>query len=61
MALDIGRGGAWVARVDCFDPVLPDHHGVSEVDRALYLDAIRANGTYQKINAKYFEFDVYGQ
>ena len=23
--------------------------------------AIRANGTYKKINAKYFDFDVYGQ
>lgn len=25
------------------------------------IDAIRANGVYQKINAKYFNFDVYGQ
>ncbi|MDX1432865.1 MAG: ABC transporter substrate-binding protein [Gammaproteobacteria bacterium] len=25
------------------------------------LAEIRANGTYQKINAKYFDFDVYGQ
>ena len=25
------------------------------------IDAIRANGTYQNINAKYFEFDVYGE
>lgn len=24
------------------------------------IEAIRANGTYQKINAKYFEFDVFG-
>jgi len=24
------------------------------------IDAIRANGVYQKINAKYFKFDVYG-
>jgi arginine/ornithine transport system substrate-binding protein len=24
------------------------------------IDAIRADGTYQKINAKYFEFDVFG-
>jgi arginine/ornithine transport system substrate-binding protein len=25
------------------------------------IDAIRANGVYQKINAKYFDFDVYGK
>ncbi len=25
------------------------------------IDAIRSNGTYQKINAKYFDFDVYGE
>ena len=25
------------------------------------IDAIRANGTYQKINAKYFAFDVFGE
>ncbi len=25
------------------------------------IDAIRANGTYQKINAKYFKFDVFGK
>ncbi len=25
------------------------------------IDAIRANGVYQKINAKYFNFDVYGK
>lgn len=25
------------------------------------IDGIRANGEYQKINAKYFDFDVYGQ
>ncbi len=25
------------------------------------IDAIRANGTYQAINEKYFEFDVYGE
>ncbi|MFF7707914.1 lysine/arginine/ornithine ABC transporter substrate-binding protein [Pseudomonas sp. NPDC007930] len=25
------------------------------------LDAIRANGVYQKIDAKYFDFDIYGQ
>ncbi len=24
------------------------------------IDAIRANGTYQRINAKYFDFDIYG-
>ena len=24
------------------------------------IDAIRANGTYQEINAKYFDFDIYG-
>ena len=24
------------------------------------IKAIRANGVYQKINAKYFEFDIYG-
>ncbi len=24
------------------------------------IDKIRADGTYQKINAKYFDFDVYG-
>jgi polar amino acid transport system substrate-binding protein len=24
------------------------------------IDAIRADGTYQKINDKYFSFDVYG-
>ena len=28
------------------------------LDKAI--DAIRADGTYQKINAKYFDFDVYG-
>jgi arginine/ornithine transport system substrate-binding protein len=25
------------------------------------IDGIRATGEYQKINAKYFDFDVYGQ
>ena len=25
------------------------------------IDAIRANGTYEKINGKYFEYDVYGE
>jgi arginine/ornithine transport system substrate-binding protein len=25
------------------------------------IDAIRANGVYQKINAKYFDFDIYGK
>jgi polar amino acid transport system substrate-binding protein/arginine/ornithine transport system substrate-binding protein len=29
-----------------------------DLNRAI--KAIRANGTYQKINAKYFEFDIYG-
>lgn len=24
------------------------------------IDAIRANGTYEAINAKYFPFDIYG-
>jgi ABC-type amino acid transport substrate-binding protein len=24
------------------------------------IKALRANGTYQKINAKYFEFDIFG-
>ncbi len=28
------------------------------LDKAI--DQIRADGTYQKINAKYFDFDVYG-
>ena len=31
---------------------------VDKLNKAI--DAIRANGTYQKINAKYFEFDVFG-
>ena len=25
------------------------------------IDAIRANGTYQDVQAKYFEFDIYGK
>jgi arginine/ornithine transport system substrate-binding protein len=31
---------------------------VDKLNKAI--DAIRANGTYEKINAKYFEFDVFG-
>ncbi len=36
--------------------------GADELREALNkaIDAIRADGTYQKINAKYFDFDVYG-
>ncbi|HCO60318.1 MAG TPA: hypothetical protein DIT58_09025, partial [Porticoccaceae bacterium] len=41
--------------------------GLRKNDQALLeafnqaIDAIRANGTYQKINAKYFDFDLFGE
>jgi arginine/ornithine transport system substrate-binding protein len=36
-----------------------DHDLVDKLNKAI--QAIRANGTYKKINDKYFEFDVYGK
>jgi lysine-arginine-ornithine-binding protein len=65
---DLGNGFEYVGP----DYNVPEWHGVGagiavrkgedELRMALdkAIDTIRANGTYEKINAKYFDFDVYG-
>jgi lysine-arginine-ornithine-binding protein len=65
---DLGMGFEFVGP----DYNVPEWHGVGagiavrkgedELRMALdkAIDTIRANGTYEKINAKYFDFDVFG-
>ena len=68
LSTDMGKGFEFVGP----DYNVPEWHGVGagiavrkgEDDLRMKLDAaintIRANGTYAKINAKYFDFDVFG-
>ncbi len=68
LSTDLGKDFEFVGP----DYNVPEWHGVGagiavrkgEDDLRMKLDAaidtIRANGTYAKINAKYFDFDVYG-
>jgi lysine-arginine-ornithine-binding protein len=68
LGTDMGQGFEFVGP----DYNVPEWHGVGAgiavrkgeddlrmaLDKAI--DTIRANGTYEKINAKYFDFDVFG-
>jgi lysine-arginine-ornithine-binding protein len=68
LSTDLGDGFEFIGP----DYNVPEWHGVGagiavrkgddELRMALdkAIDTIRANGTYEKINAKYFDFDVFG-
>ena len=56
LSMTEGQVSAWL--VDEGEPVGRNQDLVEKFNQAI--ERIRANGTYEKINAKYFDFDVYG-